>query len=129
MAPVISAHEARLKASRAHDADRAYAAVSAALANAFARIEVASQKGYDSVMYTVMPAFHGLNEVHASQAARETAEALRRKGYTIHIMSLTDMVISWATDKKGQQHKENKSRDDANVPAEDLWRFARRRAK
>lgn len=114
---MISAHEARRKASRTQDADRAYAAVSAALRHAYSRISAASENGANRTMFTVMPEFHGFNSLHATQAAREVAEALRRKGYSVTTMSPTDILISWA---EGTASKRPPSE---RVAPDDEWRF------
>ena len=133
MSSVISAHEARLKAARTPDADRAYAAVSTTLRHAYARVRVASDRGESSVMFTVMPEFHGFNGVHGPQAAREVAVALRRKGFKVVSMSAADMLISWHAEETGRSHKADSKRAERKggrggdqIAEEDLWRFGPR---
>ena len=123
-ATVISAHEARLAASRTRDADHTYSAVSAVLQHASSRIAATSERGEDRTMFTVMPDFHGFNAAHAAEAAREVARALRRRGYKVTALSATDLLISWAVEER-RAPREGEGRG-GRVAAEDAWRFAGR---
>lgn len=125
MPSVISAHEARLNASRSKDADNAYAAVSAALQHASSRVGAASERGHTSTMFTVLPEFHGFNGVHAVQVAREVRHALQRKGYHVTAKSATDLYISWAAADNKKRSKSCKVAEVSEVDPEDAWRFGR----
>ena len=117
----ISAHEARLNASRTQDADTAYEAVTTALNHAFSHVRVATENGHTRTMFTLLPDYHGIKPIHGAQAAREVASALKRKGFRVTPVSPLDMLIVW-----GDTQNRSKRGRAAPVAPEDLWRFESR---
>ena len=123
----ISAHEARTKSLRSKDADLAYAAVTAVLKHACARIDAASERGATSTMFTVMPELHGFNGAHAARAAREIAITLLRKGFDVTRITPTELHISWTERKPAHTSKRRDPRAPQVAP-EDAWRFELRQS-